>query len=792
MRTKFLTFILAFSTGVCVYAKSGNGKISGIVKDTDGSPLVGANIWNKKYKIGTVTDGNGHFILKNLPEEELYLDIKYIGFITQQDTVSVRSTAPIKKQYTLHHNEVEIDEVIVQAPRKQINEHMPFTMSRLPVTIKEQPQTISVVDRKLMDEQGVTDIKDAILNVPGAYSWATYGGALNSFGARGYRGISFMKDGILMETSQPDMDGVDEMQVIKGSSAILFGNVSPGGIINLASKRPRATFGGNFKAGYGSFNTYKANGDIWGSLDRNSRVSFRLNGSYENGDSYRSHVSKEKFYFNPSLRWQLGRNTDLLIQYDYMNDNRTPDNGTILYDWKIYDLPFDRFTGLTSDNVGTTNQSVSATLTHRLNEKFTLRAVMNRTTEERNDYRIGNHSNVIKGTSLLKRVLTKTDYEYNHSLIQVDLLGSKVKTGSILHDLQVGMDYRMTDKFQGDYKTAVIDTIDVINGPIRNTINDLPALARDKDTRTRTSKIGFMVQDIVHFSNKLKATLGLRYTGVFSEEERFTYSDNKTKTSPKTRPQGISPSAGISYWPVQNINMFATYTNTFAPTTLRDINGGELGNQITDQFEVGFKSDWLENRLSANLTYFYIYDNNQVMEVMKQDENGVWKGQGYGEKNGKQRNQGIELEVQARPINGLNIQTGYAYIDARYLENNRYIDNAVPLNTPKHTFNLWASYAVQRGFLKGLFVGAGAYYTGKRFANDQVKIPWHGIEPGDPAVVLPAYTEVNMSLGYQYQKWRFTVSAKNLLDERAYLAYRYNFINPINPRNFNATIQYTL
>ncbi|MGL5547833.1 MAG: carboxypeptidase-like regulatory domain-containing protein, partial [Tannerellaceae bacterium] len=77
MRTKFLTFILAFSTGVCVYAKSGNGKISGIVKDTEGAPLVGANIWNKKYKIGTVTDSNGQFSLHNLPDGELFLDIKY-------------------------------------------------------------------------------------------------------------------------------------------------------------------------------------------------------------------------------------------------------------------------------------------------------------------------------------------------------------------------------------------------------------------------------------------------------------------------------------------------------------------------------------------------------------------------------------------------------------------------------------------------------------------------------------------------------------------------------------------
>ncbi|MGL5772056.1 MAG: TonB-dependent receptor domain-containing protein, partial [Bacteroidales bacterium] len=119
-------------------------------------------------------------------------------------------------------------------------------------------------------------------------------------------------------------------------------------------------------------------------------------------------------------------------------------------------------------------------------------------------------------------------------------------------------------------------------------------------------------------------------------------------------------------------------------------------------------------------------------------------------------------------------------------------DNTIPFNTPKHSFNLWASYNFYEGALKGLFVGAGAYYTGERNANDQVKIPWHGIDPNDPVVKLKAFMELNANIGYNLKKWSFRVSAKNLLDERAYLAYRYNFINPITPRNFMLTVNYSL
>ncbi|MGL5786380.1 MAG: TonB-dependent siderophore receptor [Bacteroidales bacterium] len=790
MRKNLLVVSMLLCGAVSLFAKSGTSTIKGQIIDEKGAPLTGANIWIAEINKGTITNEKGEFLIESVPEGSYELDLTYIGYEPESKLVTVRAEKDVNQKFTLREKEIHMDEVVVRAGRRMPNQKLPYTLSRLPVELKAQPQTISVVDRKLLDEQDVTDVKDAILNVPGAYSWATYGGAMNSFGARGYRGISFMKDGILMETSQPEMDGVEEVQVIKGASAVLFGNVSPGGIINLSSKRPKTQLGGDVKLSYGSFNTIRTGVDVWGGLDRHNKVSFRLNTSYEKGDSYRKFVEKEKFYFNPSLFWRIGNKSDLLVQYDYLSDNRTPDNGTILYDWKIYDLPFDRFTGLKSDNIGIENQSLSATFNHRFTDQLTLRAVVNRTLESRDDYRIDKHSNVIQGTSLLKRLLTSTENDYKHTLVQIDLLGANFKTGFVTHNFQAGMDFRTTDKSQLTYKSAVIDTIDVINGPIRNDIANLPKLSRDKQTDTRTSKIGFMAQDIMNLGKHFRASLGLRYTGVFNTEKIYTYTDSKTKVSPKSTPHGFSPSAGLSYLPVENMNIFATYTNTFTPVTLRGINGEELGNEITNQFEAGIKSDFLQNKLSFNATYFYIHNNNQVGEVLAQDANGSWVAQGYGERNGEIRNQGVELEFHAYPAEGLHLQAGYAYIDAKYIKSVRYKDNTVPFNTPKNTFNVWGSYTFNKGVFKGLFLGAGVYYTGERNANDQVKLPWHGINPGDPVVKLKAFTELNANIGYSIQNWRFKLSAKNLLDERAYLTYRYNFINPITPRNFNLTVNY--
>ncbi|MGL4332799.1 MAG: carboxypeptidase-like regulatory domain-containing protein, partial [Bacteroidales bacterium] len=288
MRRNLLLLSLLLTGNIAIYSKSQTSNIKGQIRDERGLPLIGANIWIDEIQKGTVTDENGNFIIESVPEGVYELDLTYVGYEPLSKKIEVQPERDHQTRITLHEKEVRMDEVVVRAGRRTPNQRLPYTLSRLPVELKAQPQTISVVDRKLLDEQDVTDVKDAILNVPGAYSWATYGGAMNSFGARGYRGISFMKDGILMETSQPEMDGVEEVQVIKGASAVLFGNVSPGGIINLSSKRPRTQFGGDVRLGYGSFNTIRTGADIWGGLDRHNNVSFRLNTSYEKGDSYRA------------------------------------------------------------------------------------------------------------------------------------------------------------------------------------------------------------------------------------------------------------------------------------------------------------------------------------------------------------------------------------------------------------------------------------------------------------------------------------------------------------------------
>lgn len=212
MRKKVLLYL--FIGCNIVLNATNNSKIKGTVKDIHGNILPGATVWVDELGKGTVADENGQFIIESLGAGTYSLECAFLGYEPVLTELKIQSEDVLSPEIILQDREVTMKEVVVNAGRRNPNKRLSYTLSRLPVDIKTQPQTISVIDRKLLDEQGVTDIKDAILNVLGAYSWATYGGAMNSFGSRGYRGISYMKDGVLMETSQPEMDGVEDVQVI--------------------------------------------------------------------------------------------------------------------------------------------------------------------------------------------------------------------------------------------------------------------------------------------------------------------------------------------------------------------------------------------------------------------------------------------------------------------------------------------------------------------------------------------------------------------------------------------------
>ncbi|MBB3122527.1 iron complex outermembrane receptor protein [Mesoflavibacter sabulilitoris] len=771
-------------------------KIEGQVISQTNEIIPFANVIIEATSKGTSANQEGYYSLENLQKGTYIVKVSYVGFLSQTKTVNLEANQTLTVNFQLK-GDTDLEEVEVFGSRFKHPDKIE-ALTRLPLAPYEQIQSISIISDKLIMQQGNLTISEATKNVPGVYTFATYGNKRESMSSRGFRGIPILKNGVRVHSDfrgvgiLTDMQGVDNIQVLKGAASITQGVAtdlgSPGGVINLVTKTPKYTFGGNASLRAGSFGQARTTFDVYGPLTKSQNTAFRINGALERADSFRDNVFSDRFYINPSFEWKADDKTTFTFEMDYFEDSRTPDVGTVNLAENdvnaIYDLPDSQFLGYENDKSLTTNATYAIRLDRKLTDKLSLKGAFYKSSLDLDDKgtSLGNVVEDTNGNPIYNQrvrgysVSTRSD---DNSVLQFDLIGDEIETGKLKHSFQVGFDYRTSNFSTTSQRVSAIDTIDVFTANT-HTLPDNLSFSAVNIGGAKSKAIGFVAQDVITFNKWFKTFLGVRY----SKTQTIT----ETET---TQSDAFNPLGGIIVSPFKNINLFASYTNSSYPRTATrlDANGNELGNERFDQFETGIKTNWLNNRLRFNLTYFKI--NNRDINLPVYDEN--WVATGYYQKGGNDQRQGIEVELSGRILENLEVITGYSYIDAQYKEHTSFVYGSSPLNTPKHTFNAYANYSFKQQ-LEGLSVGAGVYYTGERPINDWSAgaVTHEGIVPNQEPFNVDAYTLVNAQVAYKFdQHWNFRVLINNMFNEIGYNAYRTRFINQTDPRNFAGVLTYS-
>lgn len=806
-----ITYQASFSQSLSV--------IKGKIVDEEGKPLPYVNILLESTNLGSSTNTTGDFIIHDVPAGTYNIIVSQVGYQKIIKPIVINPSEEVGLTFIMQAKASELDQVEVFGEREKQPEKL-ATITRLPLKPSDQIQSISVISDRLIEMQGNLTISEAARNVPGVYTFATYGNVRESMSSRGFRGIPVLKNGVRVNSDfrgtgiLADMQGVESIQVLKGAAAITQGVAtdlgSPGGIINIVTKTPKFYQGGQASLRVGSWGQVRPSFDVYGPLNETKTVAYRINGAYERADSYRKGISYEKMYVNPSMEWRPDDRTTLTLEMDYLNDSRTPDPGTINLASNdinaIYELPYDRFLGFNSDRVITKNATYTARFTRELTNNISVRAAYVRSNLDTEQVGASLSSGGGRGNAVLPqldrfeeryRKISASNRIDNNSVLQLDLIGKDLVTGPLKHTFQVGIDYRSTFLETKSATQGALDYVDIIN--VYNPIDSkLPGSGFRYDSNTdemvenaininpsdpvtsNNNAYGLMAQDVISFTDWAKIFLGVRYSSVESSGSAITG---------VSIGNAIDPQFGLMISPYKGLNLFGSYTTS---TSLRgadnvDVNGNELGNQKIKQLEAGLKSDWLDNRLRFNLTFYKI--NNKNMSLPVYDAN--WVATGYYQKGGNDERKGVEVELIGRIARNLELVTGYAYIDAQYKEHVSYYEGSAPLNTPKHTANAWANYAISEGLLKGVNIGAGVYYISDRPVNDWATAVTHeGIVPNQKPFDINAYTVVNAQIGYNVNKVGVRLLFNNIFDAIGYNAYRTSFINQIDPRNFAGVITY--
>ncbi|KAA9327584.1 TonB-dependent receptor [Hymenobacter busanensis] len=810
-----------------------HGQAVGRVVLADGQPAEQVSVMVKGTTIGTSTEADGSFRLR-LPAGKQTLAIAYLGYVTQEIEVDVPNRATVTiPAVTLAKSAQQLSEVKVTAGRT-INQR-PTSVSKMPIRPLDLPQAVVTVNQETLEKQQVLRLSDALVNVPGLYVTSTTGGTQEELGSRGfaYGSNNTFKNGVRFNNGiMPETSSLESMEVLKGSAAILYGNVAAGGVLNLVTKKPKFEQGGSAALRVGSFGFWKPMVDVYGAVGKSDKVAYRLNTSYEQANSYRDEVKSDRFYVNPSLLFKLTPKTDMLVEGDYLRDNRTPDFGIGAVDYVI--IPSrSRFLNVPGALNATSQTSTTATLTSRLNDTWQVRAV---TGFQHYDNELRSASrptgSIVQGPAYgnWNRGLQRTETSENYFLAQLDLTGN-FHTGFLGHTLLVGAD---ADQYQTNTlaytnpasptsASTAVSTYDVINLLDLNREVAQPALRlkgfgdleRNINTQANTRRAGFYAQDLLSFSEKVKALVGLRWSYQETPSDVYYY-NTVVNRQPQANGQvlagtfkqnrrydnAFSPRLGLIYQPLKTMSVFASYSNSFSPqaNTVADLNGQPLPPSVIDQYEVGVKNDLFNGALSANVTAYRIVNSNQIQSVLPTDPRFATASNQNSpqELAGEVTSKGVEVDVQSKPYLGWAVIAGYSYNNTAYTNSNIYTNGSRLRYNPAHTANASLFYTLETGALKGLTAGVTGYYVGDKLAGRNPRLlnpadgkPWATAD-ANKFISIPDYLLFDASLGYTHNRFGLRVKLANLLDELSYNMHDDNSVNPIAPRTFAATFSYKL
>ena len=696
--------------------------------------------------------------------------------------VTLSVSAQSKKDSADHKN-IDAVEIFGDSNKKQKGIE---TITRFPVNPQLVPQSISIISEKLIEEQGALTVTDVARNVPGVTLFGSYGGNRESMSIRGFRGTPVLKNGIRMDSDFRsgagvfDMQGIESVQVIRGAAAITQGLAnglgSGGGLINLVTKTPRYINETEVGVRYGSWNLIRGTVDAQRVFGKNQNIAVRLNAAYENTDSYRDIINKNKFYINPSISWKIDDKTEFIAELDYLDGEGTPDRGTVNTKANTENGLVDmgsRFLGFKNDVEEYKTLSYSARLTRELTDKINVRAAFMANQYERDAFGVA-----LTGSGVMRnRALNRNYKDDKNNTLQIDVMGKDFKFGKFKWEWQLGYDITNTNAYSQSAATGRIDQINVLEPISYETSITKNDLVLGEKTYEKMTSYGFMTQHHLTYNDKFKFIGALRYS--YTND----YHDG-----------AVDPMLGLMYMPTNNINIYGTWSTL---TSLRQmgspmIDGTESGAGITDQFEIGVKTSWFNDKLRANVNYFNMNQKNLTVNYY---DYTIGAQTNFYEYAGNLKRRGIEAEITGRPLSNLQVMLGYSYTDAAYQNSPAYVEGSRPMNSPYNTANAWAQYTFQntKTFLDGAYVSLGYYYVGSRPINEQSKSVdahgnWNG---GAKQFLMPEYYTLNAQVGYKYKNWTFRVLMNNLTDRIGYNSYyRGGYINQIDPFNVSGQIVY--
>lgn len=642
----------------------------------------------------------------------------------------------------------------------------------------ETPQSVSVVTADQVTDQGAVSVAESLAYTPGvAAQSATFSRMVDDVQIRGFNvangNLGSLRDGMKYQSNVYDGGqepyGLERIEVLRGASSMLYGQLGPGGVINAISKRPTKTPLHEVNVELGTYDRKQVSADFGGPLTEDGVWSYRLTGLGRISENWIESVPDNKVYIAPALTWQPDDTTSLtlLANYQYIDTLfATPlqyadvSEGNIPRDMFLGIDEFDTYVGHSFSTGGEFEHDFDSGVTFKTSARY-FRSDVDW------DYMYGGLATLsATGGQLARLASVRTDLSYgvtSDTNVQyaIDVMG-------VENELLGGFDYYRrgydTHRFRGgSYSFLNLNTGASSGGPNVN-------YSLDRGSDNRSDQFGIYLQDQITFDDRWVVLLGGRHDWAFSKTKNY-----QTHVVTDQADSAFTGRAGLVYLFDNGIAPYISVSQSFMPQLGTDASTGDaLSANEGLQYEAGIRYQPPSTNIILSAA---IYDLTQKNVTTTNSSGETFQ---YG----KVKSQGVELEARAE-FGNLGLIAAYSYTDSRILESAKpaEINQQTPL-TPYNMFSVWADYKLDDLGMPGLKVGAGVRHVGETNLTDN---------DGD----VPAYTLVDAMASYdlgtlmdELEGASLTLNARNLFDTEFYTCSYSDGCRYGEPRTLSARLSY--
>ncbi|SJN54200.1 Ferrichrome-iron receptor precursor [Vibrio ruber DSM 16370] len=663
---------------------------------------------------------------------------------------------------------------------------------RTEADLTEIPRSAVVLNRDLLEQQNAVDMSDVLSNISNVSKDNDYGGTRDEFTIRGFK-ASVYEDGTRIYGLASDkavLEDIEYVEVVKGPESILYGNMNPGGLINLIGKKPEAEQSSQVSLNLDEHGKRRVSFDSTGAVNEDGSLLYRLVGVADDSEGWRDDSDSRQTYIAPSLTWIASEDTRLTFSYKYNKEKVPFDRGTLAVlnssngDWRFLDIGSKRL-GAGFSSQERTTQKWGLDIEHYMNDMWTTRLKLRHQKRDYDGTRVHFYASsaasrgktagvTIYGQDQNKNVFDGTINRYiggENTSSRTDVISWENQLtfdiGQTYHQITTGVD---ATRYKEDKTTSVsaswsglntsttvysgrfLGTADPNSGAydynsdhFTNVSNPNDMFKIQDESQTLT-EYGIYLNDLIeygdwHFVAGLRAD---RYSRKHMQSTLPSFKGSETKTPYETN---VSGQLGALYQFTDNVSGFSNIATSYMPNDKYDsVANHWVDSQKGTQYEIGTKLALLDKNL--NLTFStYRIDLDNV--AYKGDVTGSYDVY-------KQRSRGFEIDGDYTITDQLTAIFSYGYTDVEFV--NAPDTTAKPVNVPDHNASAWLFYDINEQW----GAGTGVVYVGERAGNRRQGYDY----------TLDAYTLVNMTAWYQPafadKNLRVQLSVANLFDKDYY------------------------